>query len=246
MHRFFVPEVRGRGLVELPTAETRHATRVLRLSSGESVTILDGQGGEFLGRLEVSGSETAHVRIESHRQHPTPETLVTLIQSVAKGPAMEGLIHRAVELGCGRLVPVISEHSVSRPDSASDKQSKWQSIAVEAAKQSGNPWRMTVELPESIRNWIARKEAFELLLVASLEAETQPPHVWLEEFYSKHQRAPRTMGILIGPEGDFSPSEYEAFRRAGARPFSLGPRVLRVETAATAALAVLQSLLCVR
>jgi 16S rRNA (uracil1498-N3)-methyltransferase len=170
-------------------------------------------------------------------------TQLTLIQAIAKGPAMEGLIHRAVELGCSRLVPLMAARSVSRPESASGKQSRWQTIAVEAAKQSGNPWQLTVDAPQAARAWLSRGEIFELLLVASLESEPQHLRVWLDRFRAEHRRAPRTLGILIGPEGDFTPEEYAAFRSVGAKPFTLGLRVLRVETAATAALAVLQSLL---
>jgi 16S rRNA (uracil1498-N3)-methyltransferase len=244
MHRFFAPEARAGSVVHLPEPEARHALRVLRLETGAPVVLLDGEGGEHAGVLEVEGRQSASVRITAQRQHPTPASPITLLQAIAKGPAMEGLIHRAVELGCRRLIPLISERSVSRPDAAGDKQTKWQSIAIEAAKQSGNPWLLEVTAPQTPAQWLRNPSSpLELLLVASLEDAPRPLHRHLAETNTTLGRAPHSVGVLIGPEGDFSPAEYQLFRTAGARPFSLGPYVLRVETAATAALAMIQNLL---
>lgn len=244
MHRFFAPESRTGRVVRLPEPEARHALRVLRLETGAPVVLLDGEGGEHAGVLEIETRQSASVRINARQQHPPPATQITLIQAIAKGPAMEGLIHRAVELGCRRLVPLISERSVSRPDSAGDKQAKWQAIAVEAAKQSGNPWLMEVTAPQTPTQWLRNSTSpLELLLVASLEDVPRPVQQHLSEVGAALGRLPHTVGLYIGPEGDFSPAEYRLFREAGARPFSLGPHVLRVETAATAALAIVQNLL---
>jgi 16S rRNA (uracil1498-N3)-methyltransferase len=244
MHRFFAPESRAGSVVRLTEPEARHALRVLRLETGAPVVLLDGEGGEHDGVLEAESRQNASVRITARRQHPPPTSPVTLIQAIAKGPAMEGLIHRAVELGCRRLVPLISERSVSRPDAAGDKQAKWQSIAIEAAKQSGNPWLLEVTAPQTPAQWLRNPASpLELLLVASLADVPRPLHEHLAEASAALGRAPRSVGLLIGPEGDFSPAEYQLFRTAGARPFRLGPYVLRVETAATAALAILQNLL---
>lgn len=242
MHRFFVPESRAGSVVRLPESEARHALRVLRLETGAPVVLLDGEGGEHDGILEVERRQAASVRITARRQHPPPASAITLIQAIAKGPAMEGLIHRAVELGCRRLAPLISDRSVSRPDSAGDKQAKWQAIAVEAAKQSGNPWQLEVTPPQTPAQWVRECiPPLELLLVASLEDAPRPLQQHLAEVGTALGRPPQSVGLLIGPEGDFSPAEYQLFRTAGARPFSLGPYVLRVETAATAALAIIQN-----
>ena len=243
MHRFFVPDARHQEVVTLPEAEALHATRVLRLAPGDSVTLLDGAGGEHAGELTEVRRHHVTVRIQSRKTHPARATQLTLIQSVAKGPAMEGLVHRAVELGCHRLIPLVTDRSVSRPDSTGDKQARWQAIAVEAAKQSGNPWRMTVEPPQSVAQWQRQREPLDLLAIASLvDAPVSPRNRWLA-FQAIHHRGPRTVGIIIGPEGDLTPEEYAVFREEGAQSFSLGTHVLRVETAAVAALAVWQSLL---
>ena len=243
MHRFFVPEARLHEVITLPEAEALHATRVLRLAPGASVTLLDGVGGEHFGELMDVRRHHVTVRIQSRKTHPARATQLTLIQAVAKGPAMEGLVHRAVELGCHRLVPLVTDRSVSRPDSAGDKQARWQGIAVEAAKQSGNPWRMTVEPPQSLAKWRRLRETFDLLAIASLEDVPVSPRDRWRAYRTLHQRGPRTVGIIIGPEGDLTPEEYAVFRDEGAQSFTLGDHVLRVETAAVAALAVWQSLL---
>ena len=243
MHRFFAPEAGRTERVTLPESESQHATRVLRLPAGSEVTLLDGQGGEFGGILELTGRHHASVRIISRHQHPAPSGNLTLIQAVAKGPAMDGLVHRAVELGCRRLIPLVTDRSVSRPDHSGDKQARWQTIAIEAAKQSGNPWKMQVDSPLTPQAWLARKDPFDLLWIASLQDTPCAPQTRWNSFRSQHGSRPRSVGILIGPEGDFSPAEYEAFRQHGAQSISLGPWVLRVETAATTAMALIQNLL---
>ena len=242
MHRFFVPGIQDTDVeVQLPEAEARHASRVLRIQPGEIILLLDGSGGEHLGDVTAVGRRDLVVRLTEHRHQSPRPCEITLVQAVAKGPAMEGLLHRAVELGCSRLVPLVSERSVSRPDAPALKQERWQALAIEAAKQSGNPWLMTVETPITPAEWLRQPRRHELILVASLEHTAQHPHLPLLDHFQRTGNPPRSAAVLIGPEGDFSPAEYGAFRAAGAQPITLGPHVLRVETAATAVLAILAS-----
>lgn len=241
MHRFLVPEVRYPAVLPLPENEALHASRVLRLRTGDAATLLDGAGGEATGTVESCGRHGVDIRTTGFTRHPAPTTRITLLQAVAKGPAMEGLIHRAVELGAHRLVPLVTDRSVSRPDAAGDKQERWQTIAREALKQSGNPWLMAVEPPESLTSWQKRRESFDLVVIASLLHTPRPLLDHLSRFQRTHGRLPASVALAVGPEGDFTPQEYEQFRDAGAVSFSLGPLVLRVETATTAALAVLQA-----
>ncbi|MFO1460385.1 MAG: RsmE family RNA methyltransferase [Verrucomicrobiota bacterium] len=244
MHRFFIPGLRADATeILLPEGEANHAIRVLRIGPGDAVVLLDGAGGELHGRVLATGRNDVRVGIVRRVQHSRRSCELILLQAIAKGPAMEGLLHRAVELGCARVIPLLAERSVSRPDDPEAKQLRWQGIAHEAAKQSGNPWRMEVGLPTPPAAWIQQEVLPELLVVASLADSPTHPRRILEDFQREHGRLPARVGVLIGPEGDFSPSEYQLFRAAGARAFSLGPHVLRVETAVTAALAVLQSAL---
>ncbi len=241
MHRFLVPEVRHPAVLPLPDTEALHASRVLRLRTGDPVTLLDGAGGEASGTIESCGRHGVDIQTTGLNRHPTPTTRITLLQAVAKGPAMEGLIHRAVELGAHRLAPLVTDRSVSRPDDAGDKQVRWQTIAREALKQSGNPWLMAVEPPETLASWWTRRESFDLVVIASLLDAPRPLLDHLSRFQRMHGRLPASVALAVGPEGDFTPAEYGRFRDAGAVSFSLGPLVLRVETATTAALAVLQA-----
>lgn len=241
MHRFLIPPAAEPAeTVVLAGDEAHHAARVVRIQVGETVLLLDGEGAEIRGTVAVVGKKEVTIQVTGRRSHAQPGTEITLIQAIAKNAAMEGLIHRAVELGCRRLVPLLSERSVSRPDDAAGKRAKWQSIADEALKQSGNAWRLTVENPVTPATFIARKEPLELLLIASLLDAPKHTGFHLADFQSRHRHAPRSVGLLIGPEGDFSPVEYAAFRDAGAKSLTLGPLVLRVETAATALLAIVQ------
>jgi 16S rRNA (uracil1498-N3)-methyltransferase len=210
------------------------------VQTGEQVTLLDGHGAELLARVTHVDKREVRLQLVEQRRHPAPATELTLLQAIAKNAAMDGLIHRAVELGCRRIVPLLADRSVSRPDDAESKRAKWQTIADEALKQSGNPWRLTVETPVSLTAWATQREQFELLLIASLHDAPQHPRAHFEAFKAAHHRAPRSVGIAVGPEGDFSPAEYATFRIAGAKSLTLGPLVLRVETAATALLAVVQ------
>ena len=241
MQRFLIPPTaRVPELVVLTGDEAHHAARVVRVQSGESVVLLDGAGLELAGTVAAVGKREVQIQVTAERRHPAPATEIVLLQAIAKGAAMEGLIHRAVELGCRRLVPLLSERSVSRPDDAEGKRTKWQAIADEALKQSGNPWRLTVESPVTPAAWIARAEPLELLLIGSLLDTPQNPQVHFERFHTEHDRFPKSLGLVVGPEGDFSALEYAAFQQAGARSLTLGPLILRVETAATALLAVVQ------
>ncbi len=239
MQRFLIPTVTGDPeVVTLTGDEAHHASRVVRIRPGEAVVLLDGAGLELSGTVEAVGKREVHVRVSGRQDHAPRGTSVTLVQAIAKGPAMEGLIHRAVELGCRRLVPLLSERSVSRPEDAIGKCAKWQSIADEALKQSGNPWRMIVDAPITPGAWIARAEPFDLLLIGSLLGNPVHPRTHFDRHIAAHGRTPGSVGVVVGPEGDFSPAEYCAFQQAGALPITLGPLILRVETAATALLAI--------
>lgn len=247
MQRFLIPVAsRVPEVVTLTGDEAHHAARVVRVQAGEPVVLLDGAGLEVAGTVAAVGKREVQVQVTSQRRHPAPATEIVLLQAIAKGAAMEGLIHRAVELGCRRLVPLVSERSVSRPGDVEGKRAKWQDIADEALKQSGNPWRLTVEVPVAPAVWIARAEPLEMLLIGSLLDTPQHPRAHFDRFEAEHGRVPRALGLVVGPEGDFSAAEYAAFHQAGARSVTLGPLILRVETAATALLAVAQHELSAR
>ncbi len=137
-------------------------------------------------------------------------------------------------MGAGRIVPLLTERVVTQLDGegAEGKREKWQQVAIEAIKQCGAAWLPKVEAPQTISEFLARAEKIELPLVGSLQTERRHPREWIEEFQQQHGRLPRSAGVWIGPEGDFTLAELQAIEAAGAKPITLGSLTLRVETAA--------------
>jgi 16S rRNA (uracil1498-N3)-methyltransferase len=154
-----------------------------------------------------------------------------------KGKAMDFLVQKATELGMACLSPLVTERAVVRVTSeeAESRVADWIRTAVEACKQCGNPWLPSMEPPSTLSAFLGRRGAG-LLLVASLRGDARPVRAVLGG-----ESAPVDgVTLVLGPEGDFAPDEEEALRAAGAQPISLGPLVLRAETAAIAGLAVIQ------
>jgi 16S rRNA (uracil1498-N3)-methyltransferase len=172
---------------------------------------------------------------------PAPPCSVTLLVGVPKGKIIESIIQKAVELGAQRIVPVLSERVVTQLDGedTENKRDKWQNVAIEAIKQCGAAWLPKVEAPTSICDFRFTIYDFDLSLVGSLQKERRHPREVLREFETKHGRLPQSVGVWIGPEGDFTPDELKLIQDSGAQPVSLGRLVLRVETAAIYCLSIL-------
>jgi 16S rRNA (uracil1498-N3)-methyltransferase len=241
MHRFFVPtELTREQSIALPESEAHHAARVLRVQRGETVFVLDGAGAEL--QCEVADVSSKHVtlNVQARRQAKPRAFDVTLYLAIPKGKIIESIIQKATELGVLRVVPILSERVVTHLDAegAETKGGKWQHIAVEAIKQCGNPWLPKVEPPARLADVLRSGIAEELSLVGCLEPGSRHPREWFRQFQHEHGRAPRTVSVWVGPEGDFTAAEYSAIQAAGARPITLGSLVLRVETAATYCLSV--------
>ncbi|MEI6357333.1 MAG: RsmE family RNA methyltransferase [Verrucomicrobiota bacterium] len=239
MHRFFLPPDRTRGdVLALSEEDAHHAARVLRVQVGEPVVVLDGAGGELACVVASAGKRDVTVRVVKRTPHPPRAAEVTLVQAIAKTKAMDGILQKSVELGAARVVPLVADRSISVPGDAEDKRSKWQTIATEAAKQCGAVWLTRVDAPQSPSTWIRRGERFDLVLIGSLLDEPRHARTHFERFLGEHGRLPRSVAVIVGPEGDFTTEEYAAFKAAGAKAITLGPLVLRCETAATYCLAV--------
>lgn len=241
MHRFYLPPAEcGGGSILLQGREAHHALHVLRLRPGENVTVLDGAGREHRCRVSGREQDALRLQVEEVLAAPPRPFAITLLQAVPKGKIIEDIIQKATELGVARIVPILSERVVTQVDAetAEGKGVKWQTVAVEAIKQSGNPWLPVVETPVTPVTYLARRETFDLALVGCLEEGSRHPRVWFDEFAAAHGRKPRQLCVWVGPEGDFTPAEYRQIKEAGARPMTLGPLVLRVETAAIYALSI--------
>jgi 16S rRNA (uracil1498-N3)-methyltransferase len=241
MHRFYLPpSPTPPATLALPEREAHHALQVLRLRPGERVSVLDGAGHEFLCELERCHRHEAGLKLLEKRTFPSLPCRITLLQAIPKGKTFEEIVQKATELGAARIVPLLSERVVVRLSGkeAVQKTAKWRGVAVEAIKQCGAAWLPEVTAPLTPAEFLARREEVELALVGSLQTDSRHPRGYFRAFREEHGRLPRSVCIWIGPEGDFSPGELETIKGGGARPITLGPLVLRTDTAAMYCLAV--------
>lgn len=242
MHRFHLPPEACQGpTLTLADREAHHALHVVRLRRGERVSVLDGAGYEYLCDVREATRESVTLAV-LHKNHiaPLPYHL-TLLQAMTKGKAFEIIIQKATELGAFRVVPLISERVVSQPDdeAAASKVEKWRWIAIDSIKQCGSAWLPQIEAPLPLKTFLAHHERFELPLIASLQSDRRHLREVLDDFRIEHGRLPRSVGVFVGPEGDFTSVEMDAIKESGALPVTLGPLVLRSDTAAVYALSVL-------
>ena len=156
---------------------------------------------------------------------------------------MDLIVQKAVEIGAAEIAPIISDRTIVQIDSesAAPKQSKWQQIAIEAAKQCGQNWLPQVHAPRKLSELfpVTSNELFDLQLIGSLQPGAHHLKKVLANYSNEHQRRPRSVLMLVGPEGDFTPAELALARRHGCQPITLGPIILRVETAAIYCLSIL-------
>jgi 16S rRNA (uracil1498-N3)-methyltransferase len=244
MHRFYIPpENWDPDTLALTGSEAHHARDVLRMKRGEKLVLFNGSGHEITAEIvDPGGSE---IRLQKLHEAETPplRCRIVLGQAIPKTKNMELIVQKAVEIGAAEIAPIISDRTIVQVDSESavQKQSKWKQIAIEAAKQCGQNWLPHVHLPRKLAEFFsaAPEESFDLRLIGSLQPDAQYLKKILADYLSEHQHRPKRVLMLIGPEGDFTPAELALARRHGCRPITLGPIILRVETAAIYCLSVL-------
>ena len=223
----------------LPPPQAHHAMRVLRLKRGESVILFNGDGAEYTAVIVAASRDRFALKVTGReamdREAPFA---VTLAQAVAGGERMDYTIQKAVELGVAAIQPLESRRSVVRltADRAQRRVAHWQAVAIAACEQCGRN-RVPAVLPlmqldEFLAGRAARREGERRVLLSQRSARG------LRDL----DRPGGAIVVLAGPEGGFSPEEERAAAQAGFAPIRLGPRVLRTETAAVAALAAMQAL----
>lgn len=235
--RFFVPAACIRdGWVEFQPAQAHQLARVLRLHPGDHVSVFDGTGREVVAALERTTPRLATARIL--REVEAPPALgpaITLAQVIARGAAMDLILAKATELGVARVVPLLAAQSVRK---ASAHSPRWDRIVRESAEQCGRrdlpDLAPIVGLAEFLRGYPCEIP----LLACHLDEGARPLIAVCREL-----GRPASLTLLVGGEGGLSPAEVEELRSRGARLVFLGPRLLRADTAALAALAVLQACL---
>jgi len=239
MPRFYIPPHAWKpDQLALDQGETHHALDVLRMKAGDKATVFNGQGAEAMVEIaKVDKGRIALKKISVSKTEPLACAIV-LGQAIPKGKNMDLIVEKATELGAAGIVPLLSERTVVRASEgeALAKREKWQRVAIEAAKQCGQNWVPAVAKPQTPKDYFQSGEKFDLMLIASL----QPDSLKLKEVLA--EVGGRKLGrvlILVGPEGDFTPAEINLAKNAGCRPITLGPIILRTETAAIYCLSVL-------
>jgi 16S rRNA (uracil1498-N3)-methyltransferase len=230
MHRCYVPHAAD-GLVEVADDQAHHIATVLRLGVGSILSVFDGRGREWLGRIS-SVTKAKVVITLGERKEPAPEAPVdvTLAIGLLKGDQMSQVVRDATALGVSRVVPFLSRHTaLARPSAWADMRLRWQRVAVAAASQSGR-----AVVPDIV-DVVAFEELMQLphdRLILCVE-----PTVGL----SRHGAGKRPLAatVIVGPEGGWAPEEIARAKSAGATLFSMGPRTLRAELAPVVALASL-------
>jgi 16S rRNA (uracil1498-N3)-methyltransferase len=244
MHRFYIaPETWNSAAPTLSGSEAHHAREVLRMKAGEKLVLFNGQGREITAEIvDLSGAEIRLRKLHEAETQPL-QCRIVLGQAIPKGKNMELIVQKAVEIGAAEIAPIISDRTIVQVDSesATQKQSKWRQIAIEAAKQSGQNWLPRVHTPRKLTELFSMvsEESFDLRLIGSLQPDARHFKKILADYSREHELRPRSVLMLIGPEGDFTPAELSLARRHGCQPITLGPIILRVETAAIYCLSIL-------
>jgi 16S rRNA (uracil1498-N3)-methyltransferase len=235
MHRFYCPDPDGG---RLDQSESRHARTVLRIREGEHCAVFNGRGREVHAEITEVGKHEVLFRTITSSQSPQPRFSIHLAQALTKNKSWSLILEKSTELGVSSILPVLSDRSVTRVSASdSSKQEKWQQEIISACKQCGRnylpvlqPVRPVDQLHEHLPNPQAPKLIASLqpgalplseALDRMLDAEGDPNPLCLPEII-----------VAVGPEGDFSPAELGQFRANGYQPVTLGPNVLRAETAA--------------
>jgi 16S rRNA (uracil1498-N3)-methyltransferase len=223
-------------VVELPSDTASHLAKVLRARAGDELVLFNGDGREFAGAIEgVRGSRVSAAVGDGRPVDRESPIAVTLVQCVPRGDRMDFVVQKATELGVFRIVPVLSQRSVVRLDArqAESKAAHWRAVSVSACEQCGRNRLPVIETARPLLNYLGEPAA------AAGPRLVLEPGCGLR--YDETEDPVSCAEVAIGPEGGFAPDELEAFRVAGFSRIGLGPRILRTETAAVAAVTWLQT-----
>ncbi|WP_426341689.1 16S rRNA (uracil(1498)-N(3))-methyltransferase [Pseudoduganella sp. S-14] len=236
MPRFHVPQPLAAGQqLELP-ADVAHHVNVVRMEPGDTLTLFNGNGGEYTAVLtDVQKKKAwAEIKVFDPREAELPFA-VTLAQALPEGSKMDWIIEKAVELGVAGIQPLAARRCVVRlsAERAEKKLEHWNGIVVSASEQCGRNRLASVAAPQEFREWISQQDLHKRVILTPRATKSLAD-------WARHQPA-QALSIMVGPEGGFSDEEEAEALRHGVLPLSIGPRVLRTETAALAAVSILSA-----
>ncbi len=234
---FCSPSEREPRQLVLSADESHHLVAVNRARTGDTVVAFDGRGREWICELATADKRAAVLNVRFIQPTKPLGYEMTLGQALPKGGTMDDIVRKATEIGVTRIVPLESERTqVHLEAGRSDKKrERWEAAALEACKQCGNPWLPEIAPLQRASTFMESARDYDLKLIASLHPGARS----LKAVLASGQRPPRRVLWLVGPEGDFTPAEMSVAQSAGFEPVTLGPLVLRCETAAVYALAIL-------
>lgn len=235
--RLFVSDALGNGAeLEISGEQARYLGRVLRARVGDRITVFNGDDGEWSADIRAITKGTVRLALVEAVDNSAESPLkVHLVQGISRGERMDFVLQKATELGVKRVTPVLTDYGVVKLDAkrAEKRREHWQRIAESACEQCGRMRPPLVDAPISLNRWFGEFDGDSTQLVLKPGADRR----------IDDNHAPTTkVCLLIGPEGGFSEREYGDARAAGFDAVSIGPRILRTETAAVAALTIVQAL----
>jgi 16S rRNA (uracil1498-N3)-methyltransferase len=238
LKRLYVAEKLAAG-AELRVGEeaARYLGRVLRLRSGDTVHVFNGDDGEWSATIGRFGKDRVtlllHAAIENTAE---PELSIHLVQGISRGERMDFVVQKATELGVARISPVLTDHGVVKLDGerAEKRRIHWQGVAVSACEQSGRVRPPVIDTPLPLNEWLGADPGGDALRRVLRPGAEKP--------FTTTGAPAAGLCLLVGPEGGFSEREYDDAGFAGYEAVTLGPRILRTETAAVAAIAIAQAL----
>lgn len=235
MRRFFIDPaaIQGQGAT-LTGADAHHLHKVLRLTTGDHVELFDGRGMVYQARIDGLDPGLVKLTLLAASDTPPDRLAIHLGQAMLKGKKMDLVVQKCTELGVRSLLPYTSQHTKT-PAPGTEKIARWQRIIQESCKQCNQPWPPVCRPAQTFTELLASATGFELRLICW----EQPGAPALSGIVGQ-LAPPRSILVLVGPEGGFSPEEVAAALQAGFLPIGLGRRILRAETAAIAVIALLQ------
>ncbi|WP_373990858.1 16S rRNA (uracil(1498)-N(3))-methyltransferase [Duganella sp. BuS-21] len=236
MPRFFCPQPLAIGqIVALPEAVAHHI-QVLRLAQGGLITLFNGEGGEYTASLSeiARRSVTAEIKAHTPREIELPFA-VTLAQALPEGSKMDWIIEKAIELGVSGFQPLAAQRCVVKlsAERAEKKLEHWRGIIVSASEQSGRNRLAQLTPPQDYKQWITQQDMHRRIILTPRAEQSLAD-------WSRHH-SPQAVTLVVGPEGGLSEQEEDLALRHGALPLAMGPRILRTETAALAAVSILSA-----